>query len=53
MDFIEVLDGKMTAIEFKMSKDEAAKPGAAFTRAYPDCRIHTMSSTDVMKLWQI
>lgn len=53
LDFIEVLDGKMTAIECKMSKDEVAKPGAAFVKAYPDCQIHTVSPLDVMKLWQI
>ena len=53
LDFIEVLDGKMTAIECKMSKDEVAKPGAAFVKAYPDCQIYTVSPLDVMKLWQI
>ena len=53
LDFIEVLDGQMTAIECKMTKDEVAKPGAAFTGAYPDCRIHTISPADVMKLWKI
>ena len=53
LDFIEVVDGKMTAIECKMSKEEVAKPGDAFVAAYPECPIHTISPVDVMNLWTI
>lgn len=53
LDFIEIVDGKMTAIECKMSREEVARPGPAFAKAYPDCQIHTVSPNDVMKLWQI
>ena len=52
-DLIEVVDGKMTAIDCKMSKDEASEPGKAFLAAYPECTIHTISPDDVMKLWTI
>lgn len=53
LDFIEVQDGNMTAIECKLSKNEVAKPGDAFLEAYPDCPIHTMSPADVKELWQV
>ncbi len=53
LDFIELADGKMTAIECKLSERETAKPGAAFMEAYPGCEIHTVSPRDVQQLWQI
>lgn len=53
LDFIEILDGNMTAIECKLSKNETAKPGDAFHEAYPECEIHTVSPMEVQKLWQI
>lgn len=53
LDFIEIVDGKMTAIECKLSKNEVAKPGDSFVKAYPDCEIRTVSPLDVQRLWQI
>lgn len=53
LDFIEVVDGKLTAIECKLSASEKAKPGKAFKNAYPDCEIHTVSPKDIRKVWEI
>ena len=51
--FVEVVDGKMTAIDCKMSKDEIASPRGAFVAAYPECSIHSICPQDVMNLWTI
>lgn len=53
LDFIEVVDGKLSAIECKLSPEEVAKPGKAFRAAYPDCEIHTVSPKDIMEVWEL
>lgn len=53
LDFIEVTDNKMMALECKMSAQEQARPGKAFEEAYPECQIHTVTPRDIMKVWQL
>ena len=52
LNFIEILDGNMAAIDCKPSKNEVASPRDAFLKAYPDCPIRTVSPLDVKELWQ-
>lgn len=53
IDFIEIVDGKMKAIECKLSAKETAKPCLAFRRAYPDCPINTVAPNNLKNLWEL
>lgn len=53
IDFVEVVDGKMTAIECGLSKKDIPKPARAFVEAYPECAIHAVTPQDVRLLREI
>lgn len=53
LDFVELANGKMIAVECRLSKKELAKPARAFLEAYPECAIHTVTPQDARLLREI
>ncbi len=51
IDFLEIVDGKMTAFECKLSENARAKPGDEFLKAYPDCSIQVVTPTMMNRLF--
>ena len=52
IDFIEITDGKMTALECKLSEEKNAKLPLSFQRAYPNCPLYTASPGKIQNLWK-
>lgn len=49
LDFVEVRDREMEAFECKLSPKAQAKPGVAFSKAYPNCSIHVVTPQNALK----
>ena len=50
LDFLEVKNERIRAVECKLSSSAKARPGK-FTTAYPDAPIDTVTPDDLMRLW--
>ena len=50
LDFLEVKNERIRALECKLSSSAKARPGK-FTTAYPDAPIDTVTPDDLMRLW--
>ena len=48
IDYLEELDGRLTAYEFKWNPSKKARISKTFTSAYPDTAIHTVNSENYM-----
>ncbi len=49
IDYIEEIDGKMSAYEFKWSPKKTARANPTFRRAYPDVEIQTVTQENYME----